>query len=233
MLVGLHLAINYMGVRGLALRSLNRQRAAIAWDIYRSSGGSKVPSPTEISRIENILGHPAVFRNPINGSITGQCTIGSSFSDKFHGTFPSRLFELFAEERYLLWFDSQCLQSSGDAYGQSIRGLPHLHIFLKDGYTINDQLRAWLHASELCGLTPLDRLRTKDSHPSSGDDEALRLVRTSLRRTLEHFPEFTKKMRSNGWNMTDIALMAGSPKTVLTKIDNTYTGDSEEAKKIR
>ncbi|KAF9458903.1 vitamin B6 photo-protection and homoeostasis-domain-containing protein [Collybia nuda] len=234
-LVGLHLAINYIGVRGLILRSLNRQRAAIAWNIYRTSGNSKVPTPTEISRMEKILGHPALFRDPINGSITGQCTIGSSFSDKFHAGFPSRLFELFAEERYLLWYDRGCLQSSSD--GQNIRGPPILHIFFKDGYTVNDQLRAWLHAAELCRLTSVDRLDIKDAHKDTGGDEALRLIHTTLKHTLEHFSDFIKGMRSNGWNTTDIALMTGPPKTVLTRIDsalgNEQTWDGQEDKKIR
>jgi hypothetical protein len=225
-----------MGVRGLVLRSLNRQRAAIAWNAYRSSGNVKVPSPTEISRMENVLGNPSLFRDIITGSITGQCTIGSSFSDKFHGALPSRLFDLFSKQRYILWCDRRSLFSSND--GQGIQDLARLHIFLKDGYTMNDQLKAWLHAAEMCRLTLLDRRRLMDADDHSTDGEPLALVRATFQQILKHSPDFMKEMQSTGWNISDVAIMIGSPKTVLTRIasglDRVHTGDNYgDDKKIR
>ncbi|KAF5368217.1 hypothetical protein D9615_010521 [Tricholomella constricta] len=230
LLVALHLIINYLGVRGLQLRSLNRQRAGIAWRIYRSSGGSKVPSPAQVSRIEKVLGQPDVFRGD-SGSIMGRCTIGSSFSDVFHDRFPVRLLEIFQQERYLLWYDHQCLYAHSGHDGQHVRSAPlHLHILLKEGYSNDDLLKAWCHAADAC--------RAATSNPWTDtvldemEDGALSQIRTTLQDSAQAFSGFVTLLHGAGWNTDDVALTAGSPKAILASVE---PGDGviKESRKVR
>ena len=77
----------------------------------------------------------------------GHCTIGSSFSEILSGPIPLRLLKLFKNEQYLLWFDRLCLLRQESP---SVEGFLRLHICLKDRYNTEDQLKAWIHAAELC-----------------------------------------------------------------------------------
>ncbi|KAG6918197.1 hypothetical protein DXG01_015986 [Tephrocybe rancida] len=229
LLVTLHLLINYVAVCGLELRSLNRQRAGLAWNSYRLSSGSKVPSPTELSRIDNILGRPDVIRDN-GGRIMGRCTIGSCFSDVFHERFPARLLEIFALERYLLWYDDQCLYLPPGREDQDVLSGPiHLHIMLKDGYSGSDQLKAWCQAADLCRISVESGKVTMkiDGHHCAEDR-----ISTTLESSSRDFPDFLQSLRGAGWNTDDIALLAGSPKAVLTNVGPTHlsNGDNENKK---
>ncbi|KAG5653728.1 hypothetical protein H0H81_010983 [Sphagnurus paluster] len=228
-LVGLHLLINYLGVRGLELRSLNRQRAGIAWRAYRLSSGVKVPSPAEVSRAENILGRPDVFRDD-SGRIIGRCTIGSSFADVFHDHFPAPLLDIFKHERYLLWYDHQCLYRIPGREGQHVHSAAlHLHILLKDGYSAHDQLKAWIHASDLCQAVSS---ASSNKEPDDKSDDALSLIQRTLQGSTQGFPDFIENLRGAGWSVEDVALMPGSPKAVLTGVEQTEEV-VEESRKIR
>ncbi|KAG6865324.1 hypothetical protein C0991_003498 [Blastosporella zonata] len=228
LLVTLHLFINYFAVCGLELRSLNRQRAGLAWNSYRLSTGSKVPSPTEVSRTDNILGKPDVFRDD-NGHSIGRCTIGSCFTDVFHDRFPAGLLEMFAKERYLVWYDHQCLYLRSGREDQDVRSGPiYLHIMLKDGYTGADQLKAWCQAAELCRLS-VESTGIK-SKTEDDDRSALKHILTTLQSVSRNFPTFLQSLRRAGWNTDDIAILAGSPKAVLTGVEPTDKTNRESKK---
>ncbi|KAF8231011.1 DUF647-domain-containing protein [Tricholoma matsutake] len=228
LLVAFHLGINYLGVRGLVLRTLNRQRVSIAWTSYRLSNNTTVPNPKDVSQAEHILSHPAVFRDPLH-RITGTCTIGLSFFDAFEGHFPFNLFEHFEEERYLLWYDAKCLRPARDGAGHAVHGPVYLHIILKDGYTINDQLKAWIHAAELCSMVGRkDTRNTNDVDAIREDKEALALMRSSYTRIIQDFPDFIAQMRAAGWNTVDGALMPGSPKGVLMGVKGGIVANGED-----
>jgi Vitamin B6 photo-protection and homoeostasis len=237
LLVALHLGINYLGVRGLILHTLNRQRVALAWASYRSSNNTTVPNPKDISQAERILAHPGVFRDA-QGRVTGTCTIGLPFFDAFSGHFPSGLFEHFEEERYLLWYDTRCLRSVRDGTGHTIHGPVNLHIILKDGYTVNDQLKAWIHAVELCSIIAHGRQEISKGAITANPEakEALALIRSSHERIDQYFPDFIARMRAAGWNTVDGVLMPGSPKGVVMGVDNGTVADGKdgvEEKKVR
>jgi len=220
LLVGLHLVINYLGVRGLELRSLNRQRVGIAWNMYRLSGGTKVPSPAQVSRVEHLLGRPDVFRDD-SGRIVGCCTIGSYFSEVFPDHFSPRLLEVFEQERYLLWGSrkSQNQSPGRDVQNFYREGPIHLHILLKEGYSGDDQLKAWIHAADLCRMLATVPLTQRNSEHDDNDDDALSLVGRTLRNSGHDFPGFVNGLRGAGWNVDDLVLVAGSPKAVLTSIE--------------
>jgi hypothetical protein len=114
-----------------------------------------MPNPTDVGQAERILTHPGVFRDA-QCRVTGTCTIGLRFTP-----LPC----VCAEEKYLLWYDAQCSRSSGrDDSGHIVLGPGglgrpggpgwpvYLHIILKDGYIVNDQLKAWIHAVGLFSM---------------------------------------------------------------------------------
>jgi len=146
-LVGLHLTINYIGVRGLVLRTLNGQRTWIAWSAYMHTQPGRAPMPVEVAHLERIFECPGAFRDSKSSVLLGQCTMGSLFSQILSGPIPPQLLELFKDEGYLLWFNRRCLPQSESHH---IEGFPRLHICLKDGYSTEDQLKAWILAAELC-----------------------------------------------------------------------------------
>ncbi|KAJ7034584.1 vitamin B6 photo-protection and homoeostasis-domain-containing protein [Mycena alexandri] len=149
-LVGLHLALNYVGIRGVVLRSLNRQRMSIAWDIYRETSETKIPSPEQVSNLERVFERPGVLRELRTNSIAGRCTIGSSLNAVLRGSvIPLPLLDQMREERYVLWFDRNCLSSRPNTPDALRAGAVHLHICLMEGNTPADQLKAWAHAVEV------------------------------------------------------------------------------------
>ncbi|KAG6821123.1 hypothetical protein H0H93_006462 [Arthromyces matolae] len=221
-LVALHLLINYVAVCGLELRSLNRQRAGQVWNAYRLSSGGKVPSPAEASRTDNILGRPDVFRDN-SGRIIGRCTIGSYFSDIFHDGVPSRLLDIFAQERYLLWYDHQSLDlRTGRKEKRVRRDSIHLSIIFKEGYSGTDQLKAWCHAAELCRIVAT----AKDADLPN----ALDLVCMTLESSSRRLGGFYEALRSAGWNTEDLCLIAGTAKVVLLGVEQNDESNMDEKK---
>ncbi|KAG6897313.1 hypothetical protein C0992_002615, partial [Termitomyces sp. T32_za158] len=207
-----------------------QQRAGKAWNLYRSSTGNKAPSPAEVSTLDNILDRPDVFYDE-NGRRIGNCKIGSSFSDVFNEHVPSRLLEIFAQERYLLWYDPRCLYFGLECEEQDIRGGPmHLHIVLKEGYSGTDQLKAWCHAAELCRTLPLGTRARETLQSAEKISGALDPIDTTLRSTSREFPNFLIALREAGWNVDDIVIVAGSPKAILVGIEPKDEMDREDKK---
>jgi len=71
----------------------------------------------------------------------------------------------------------------------------------------------------------------KDVDPE--DDEAVSLIRSSYKRTVQYFPDFIARMRAAGWNTVDAALMPGSAKGVLTGVMDSMIVNGLEEKKVR
>ncbi|KAF8816705.1 DUF647-domain-containing protein [Phlegmacium glaucopus] len=247
LLVWLHLIINYFGVKGLALRTLNRQRLSIIWMTYQNSNTASpstsstllvndttpqvihVPSPTTVSISERIfdLSGFGTVRDSITGEKLGLCSIGSSFSELIvqHQRavwIATRLLQIFQTERYLIWFDAGCLSQglqdikNTGATGIVIRrtvissGSLRVHISLKDSYTTQDQLKAWVHAVELC------RSVAAEMKGSSIEDiDAIDAIVTAYGTVERHFSSFLDGMESVGWDFVDCALMTGPPASVV------------------
>lgn len=221
-LVGLHLTINYIGVRGLVLRTLNGQRTWIAWSAYMHTQPGRAPTPVEVASLERIFERPGAFRDSRSGVLLGHCAIGSSFSEILSGPIPPRLLELFKNERYLLWFDRRCLLRPESP---SVEGFLRLHICLKDGYNTEDQLKAWILAAELCRVIPARR-------DTSDGIDALGLLEETYRKVVELVPDFVEKMQALGWNTHDCALLSGSPVAVVLSVENAPS-EATESKKTR
>ncbi|KAJ6469339.1 vitamin B6 photo-protection and homoeostasis-domain-containing protein [Mycena sanguinolenta] len=215
-LVGLHLALNYVGIRGVVLRSLNRQRTTIAWDIYRETFDTQFVSPAEVSKLERIFERPGVLRELKTNSVAGTCTIGSSLNAVLRGSvIPPPLLDQMKEERYVLWFDHSSLLPRLNGSDELRPGAVHLHICLKEGNSTADQLKAWVHAVEV-GRMLLLQQRASFPRPAPAE-----LVLAAHRRVNPIFAGFLNGLCAAGWNTVDVVLLSGSPRALIVSIEPT------------
>lgn len=126
-LLAAHLLVNYLGIRGVCLRTLNRQRAALAWSAFRARAA--VPSPVAVANIERILARPGEICTA-DGVRLGWCALGRRL------TRVPPVMVLFARERYVPYF----VEPRRIAVG------------LKAGHDGMDHLRGWVHAAEALEL---------------------------------------------------------------------------------
>ncbi|KAG2340304.1 hypothetical protein BDR05DRAFT_551260 [Suillus weaverae] len=76
-----HLLANYLAVRSVVLRSLNRQRSSILWSTFRNpkaDGYSPVLTPGDVSKREIILDIPSRIRDAVSNKVIGHCSLGVS-----------------------------------------------------------------------------------------------------------------------------------------------------------
>uniref|UniRef100_A0A8H8CG70 Uncharacterized protein n=1 Tax=Psilocybe cubensis TaxID=181762 RepID=A0A8H8CG70_PSICU len=184
-------------------------RLAIAWQMFDDSVKGHAPEPSEVAPLERIFDFSDFVYDVTSGSPLGRISIGCSFSHRVQGVFPPSVFSLFTEERYVIWFEASCLCSTDDGDVVIVGPTVRVNIFLKEGCTEQDQLRAWIHAVNVCRLTqkPPRKLSAmtvlKDAHSSM-----------SLR-----YQTFMKKMQAAHWKTDDIAIMVGSPVSVIADIN--------------
>lgn len=188
----------------------------IAWDTYRESSNTKIPSPAEVSDLERIFERPGVLRELRTNTVAGHCTIGSSLNQVLRGgIIPFALLEQMREDRYVLWFDRSSLSSRPNGPDELRAGAVHLHICLKERNSAVDQLKAWAHAVELGRMLLLQQ---RASLPLPAPAE---LVLAAHRRVEPIFAEFLRGLRNVGWNTTDAALLSGSPRALIVSIEPT------------
>ncbi|KAL0569071.1 hypothetical protein V5O48_012898 [Marasmius crinis-equi] len=168
LLVMLHLGINYLAVRGVILRTLNRQRAALAWCMYRgpiqpTEHCPRAPRPGDVAQIESIFHRPEVILDD-SGTPLGHCSIGSSIGTVLSQSMsiPTVVFDTLKNEKYVLWFDPKCLSHRSSPDSPVVIGTPHIHIFLKEGHRSFDHLRAWLHAIEVARSVKREMLAQRE-----------------------------------------------------------------------
>ncbi|OCH91267.1 DUF647-domain-containing protein [Obba rivulosa] len=218
-LILLHLGINYVAVRGVVMRSLNRQRAAAVWASYRrhelgitKHEGSMV-TPEAMASQERIFADPSIVRHPLQPEKRlGHCHLGAPLSTIFLDTSrpcpPSRassvprlssaqlgtILQTFEHERYILWFRH-------DSRPHALR----LAVCFKTGHQPLDRLKGWIHVQELAFVL--------DDNMPAAFEELHKAVQTSLERVKKLFPPFLDAARARGW-MVDDGLLAGISYTV-------------------
>lgn len=191
-----------------------------------SSQAIQIPSPAAVSISERIfdLSGFGTVRDSITGKNLGHCSIGVSFSELLvqhqqPAWIATRLLQIFQTERYLIWFDAGCL--SRDLHRDGVTGIVirrgaassgslRVHISLKDDYTTQDQLKAWVHAVELCRSVTA---KTKGS--PTEDLDAVDAIVAAYGTVERYFSTFLDGMRSVGWDCVDCALMTGTPTSVI------------------
>ncbi|KAF9492579.1 hypothetical protein BDN71DRAFT_1451284 [Pleurotus eryngii] len=232
-LILLHLLINYVGVRGLELRSLNRQRMGIAWLAYAHAHPTSkdvtqpqgVLTPVEVALRERIFERPSVIRDPFTHRVLAACHIGTTSlraltmaSKAKARTLPScrsqdlkSWTDVFAKERYLLVCECAHTEVSSSSAPRIT-----MHVLLKDGHSAIDHLKAWAHASEAAFL--LHQLPPPASH-NDGED-LLHVVEQSYRELERNgrWNAWVGGMKRAGWDVGEGAVLAGAPKVVIVEI---------------
>ncbi|KAI9643382.1 hypothetical protein NHQ30_008001 [Ciborinia camelliae] len=158
-LLSIHLGTNYLAVRSVTMRTLNRQRANLVISPFLSSLTSNkegstshhpqthlsIPSPTDISPQERIFERDGAIRLH-GGKILGYCQIGiplsailsSMSTPRITGSYPEPqapiirdLAAIFQHQGYIMWYDA---------------ARNTFLVALKEGATATVQLDAWYHA---------------------------------------------------------------------------------------
>ncbi|KAJ3506038.1 hypothetical protein NMY22_g17374 [Coprinellus aureogranulatus] len=136
-LIGMHIALNYLGVQSLVLRTMNHERLWISWFFYNETEQKPNFTPELVNSLERIFpitelfrlpipipGLPrtvffvnpfktealSTFRNPLTQEVIGHVTLGSSLSRILEQPLhPDMIAEFQRWTDFVLWFDKRCL----------------------------------------------------------------------------------------------------------------------------
>ncbi|CAL1708524.1 unnamed protein product [Somion occarium] len=234
LLIG-HLLANYIAVRVVIMKALNRQRAAILWTAYRETTEDekgpcrRVLMPKEVAKREYLFGRENALLNihSHTDEIAGYATIGSSFSDLFpssplrgDATWTSKLLDVFADEKFIVWFDLRPSIFSIFPLSLVVRASPkpRFHILLKEGHTSTDHLKAWAFT---CDLASFSGIGYPWESPV-GLVKEIEYVKVAFDEAYEGFVDDVKRA---GWNVDVQGLVSGSPRVIsVEKIEHGAKG---------
>ena len=205
-LVGAHLLLNYLAVRSVVLRTLNKQRASILWTSFKAPSGAlnaSTLSPANVASKEILFGAPSSIRDAFTGRRIGQCNLGMSFRSITYQCPAEHIasaLHVFDGERYVLFI------AGGNDHG--LRPVT-ISVSFKDGYRSMDQLQAWIHAIEVAR-------RLHDRGDNADPAEVLRSTLSAIREAL---PGFVQSLVEAGWETGDDSMMFGSPNHLILEID--------------
>ncbi|GJC80778.1 protein root UVB sensitive 3 [Colletotrichum liriopes] len=227
-LLGVHLLLNWKGVRAVKSRSLNRQRANIAFSSLFSK--DQVLTPHLVSERELIFERRGgeVFRWN-SGKALGHCKYGVSIRTLLQSLASGHermrsfqlstlelatLLNLYDKEEYVLW----CVVSEPVYYDAASR--IKVMVVLKNGVSPKSQLKAWFH-----GLLLTRRLSgQKESELArAGLDQHVMLshIQASLEVANEKYEEYTRRLSFAGWNLQVSVLETRSGSRIMRETDET------------
>jgi Vitamin B6 photo-protection and homoeostasis len=230
-LLSLHLAINYVMVHGLVLRTLNWQRLWFGYALYLNNDKSHPPTPDVINPLERLYEKPGRLRDPLTGKDIGQITFGSSLGKILHGPLPPTMMSKIGSEGYTVWFDAKCLEyPTPDSVSPAVVGYPRVHICYHHSNTgAYPVRRAYLHAGFICYT--IHQARSKD--PAASLD-AVDLVMTGYKATegiynSRHYAQgdFINKMKEYHWDMDSVEMESPRPDAVIFQYGYSYDQKSE------
>lgn len=194
LLLTLHLATNYMAVRSVCMRTLNRQRANIVFAYLHKY--DRVLNPKQVSAKERIFEHDGILRDA-DDKCLGYCKIGVpayellerlGMTDRLTRAtnLPDgrllQLLNLFEDESYIVYLehpsDTAC-------------------ILLKKGSDTAVQLKAWYHALLLAR-------QTKQGSKSGRD--SMDAVRKTLVAVRKDWQKVQARLGEAGWDLETAAL---------------------------
>ncbi|KXH28045.1 hypothetical protein CNYM01_03645 [Colletotrichum nymphaeae SA-01] len=207
LLLGVHLLLNWKGVRAVHSRQLNRQRANIALSALFSK--DEVLTPLKVSQRELIFEkrRGEVFRWN-SGPVFGHCKYGvplktllealaygknHEMSFQLSSVDLHTIMDVFDREEYVLW--CQVSTAANDAASRI-----KVIVVLKEGVTPRSQLKAWFHglllARRLSGQEEANLARAEfDQQAMLGH------VEESLQIANEKYELYARRLASAGWNI--------------------------------
>lgn len=203
--------MNHAAVRAVSMRTLNRQRANIVLSTLFDE--DVVFSPEQVSKRESIFEWDGVLRWQ-GGHVLGCCEIGVPLQrvlqtlasrDERTGSIRdptielSRIWELYRDEEYLLWYDSSKKKAM---------------VVLKREASSLSQLKAWGQAL----LVAQRRQQHIGTNPKASiDDDTFTVLRATLADVSKVFEERVRRLRVAGWDVDTAALETWSGRRITMK----------------
>ena len=206
-LLGVHLWANWMAVRSVRLRGLNRVRAGLV--LGRVLKGRKDVSVEEVARDEGVFARGDALE--VEGVVKAYCRFGGvddlldcmgCVRMKGSGAYSvdeqvlGRLFDVFKDEQYLLCFSEESRQCV---------------ICLKDNANIEIQLKAWCHAM-LIACEDTNDLK------NSSMDSNLTSQQATLNANSTIWTEVLQVIRSGGWDLSSSTLDVASESRIRAHV---------------
>ena len=195
MLLAVHLWANYMAVRSIRLRALNRTRASMVLERLLTNKGDM--NFETIGEEESLFGKGDQIC--ISGEVLGVCKFGTlaDLLTAFNLTMQAEkrderrighLLDAFRNEQYVLWMDPKSRSCI---------------VVLKEGGTPETEIRAWCHAIELACTIALRSRASKLVFDA---------VLQSLEGNQDMWEGFRAKIEGAGWDIasSNLAVNAGS-----------------------
>lgn len=184
-LVFVHLLMNYLGVRAVTLRTLNRQRATILSQQWVRT--ARMPTPSEVSRLEAIVLWRPILRNR-SGEETGTASFAKTYAAAMSG----------AESTDLLRFRHFWL-----VVRRGFRA--DIRILMLEGAEPVDVVEAWLTAADVAMELPVYSRgvdwETWDSNPRRLHDICLTALDPAMRERIE----------KAGWDLSTASFETAAP----------------------
>ncbi|KAG6547664.1 hypothetical protein Mapa_011113 [Marchantia paleacea] len=184
-----HMYANYRAVRSLCLTSLNSNRTWLLLEGFTSR--EKVPTPQELSSMENVLPHPSSLL-PFKLS-RSQTRWSISFGSRISSIKPHAGWESLSR---------MLIQRYGrDTYMVAIEGTT-IHIILHQNATGEDSLRGYVHALYLRAV-----LERSENVGFVGSTDAAEIE--SLNWMTTTYKLFLKLVQTSGWVTNRVYISAG------------------------
>ncbi|KAI5256700.1 DUF647-domain-containing protein [Aureobasidium subglaciale] len=194
LLLALHLATNYMAVRSVCMRTLNRQRANIVFACLHKH--DRVLSPEQVSDKERIFERDGILRDA-DDKCLGYCRIGVPASEllmhlgktdkltKATNLADGRLLQLlglFEEEGYVIYLEHASNMAC---------------ILLKKGSNTAVQLKAWYHVLLLARLA---------GQGCKAEEAPMDMVQSTLVAVRKDWDKVQARLGEAGWDLETAAL---------------------------
>ncbi|CAD6450537.1 552d3496-06f8-414b-a32a-911fbe0b4266-CDS [Sclerotinia trifoliorum] len=216
-LLSIHLGTNYLAVRSVTMRTLNRQRANLVISNFISDLNAEkktridLPTPKDISHQERIFETDGAIRD-IQGIILGYCKIGVSLrkvlssissnptiSGSYKEEAPqiiSSLFKIYKNQGYIMWYS---------------RRQNTFLVILKENTAPSVQLDAWFHAVWALSVSSSHfspKFAVGKSLNGRSNQEILKWIEDSLRDSslCRQNANLYKELRDKGWDLDTAAL---------------------------
>ncbi|KAM3158303.1 RUS family member 1 [Botrytis cinerea] len=208
-LLSIHLGTNYMAVRSVTMRTLNRQRANLVISSLLSSPEHEknkisLPSPRDISLQERIFERDGAIRNT-HGTILAYCKVGVSLQDLLSSIATPTTAGSYAEPESILTSLLSIYKTQGYLMWYS-RSRNTFLVILKEETAPKVQLDAWFHA--IFAITSGNQKIQKSKTNHVDNQSILGWMRTSLEE-LERWraeTSFYAELERRGWDLDTPAI---------------------------
>ncbi|TGO67031.1 hypothetical protein BOTNAR_0049g00180 [Botryotinia narcissicola] len=207
-LLSIHLGTNYMAVRSVIMRTLNRQRANLVISSFLSNSEHEenktvLPSPREISLQERIFERDGAIRN-IQGTILAYCKVGTSLQELLSSISTPTIAGSYAESDSILTSLLSIYKTQGYIMWYSHSRNTFL-VVLKEGTAPKVQLDAWFHA--IFAVTFTEK-KIESETKRMDHQNVLSWIRNSLEESEKWRAEtkFYEQLERRGWDLNTPAI---------------------------